>query len=81
MDCDFDSESDTPPEVTERANAAIAAIIPGKSKTQYERAYIQFREWCTTKNLLRISEKVLLASLDEKSAKLKPPTLWSTFSC
>jgi hypothetical protein len=39
MDCDYDSESDTPLEVTERANAAIATIIPGKSKTQYERAY------------------------------------------
>jgi hypothetical protein len=73
-------ESDTPPEVTERANAAIATIIPGKSKIQNERAYIQFREWCTTKNVVRISEKVLLAYLDEKSAKLKPPTLWSTFS-
>jgi integrase len=68
------------PEVTERANAAIATIIPGKSKIQNERAYIQFREWCTTKNVVRISEKVLLAYLDEKSAKLKPPTLWSTFS-
>jgi integrase len=33
-----------------------------------------------TKNLVRISEKLLFASLDEKSAKLKPPTLWSTFS-
>jgi hypothetical protein len=80
MDCDYDRESDTPPEVTERANAAIATIIPGKSKIQNERAYIQFREWCTTKNVVRISEKVLLAYLDEKSAKLKPPTLWSTFS-
>jgi hypothetical protein len=80
LDCDYDSESDTPPEVTERANPAISTIIPGKSKTQYERAYIQFREWCTTKNVVRISEKVLLAYLDEKSAKLKPPTLWSAFS-
>jgi hypothetical protein len=80
MDCDYDSESDTPPEVTERANAAIAIIIPGKSKIQNERAYIQFREWYTTKNVVRISEKMLLAYLDEKSAKLKPPTLWSTFS-
>jgi hypothetical protein len=68
------------PEVTERANAAIATIIPGKSKIQNERAYIQFREWCTIKNVVRISEKVLLAYLDEKTAKLKPPTLWSTFS-
>jgi integrase len=80
MDCDYDRESDTPPEVTERANAAISTIIPEKSKIQNERAYIQFREWCTTKNVVRISEKVLLAYLDEKSAKLKPPTLWSTFS-
>ncbi|KAH0815996.1 hypothetical protein GEV33_006794 [Tenebrio molitor] len=45
MDCDYDSESDTPPEVTERANAAITTIIPEKSKIQNERAYIQFREW------------------------------------
>jgi hypothetical protein len=80
MDCDYDSESDNPLKVTERANAAIATIIPGKSKIQNEKAYIQFREWCTTKNVVRISEKMLLAYLDEKSAKLKPPTLWSTFS-
>jgi hypothetical protein len=46
MDCDYDSESDNPLEVTERANAAIATIIPGKSKIQNEKAYIQFREWC-----------------------------------
>jgi hypothetical protein len=42
MDCDYDSESDTPPEVTKRANAAIATIIPGKSKIQNERAYTPF---------------------------------------
>jgi hypothetical protein len=70
MDCDYDSESDTPPEVTERANAAIATIIPGKSKIQNERAYIQFREWCTTKKCSK--------NIGESAFSLF--TLWSTFS-
>lgn len=40
----------------------------------------QFREWCKDKNVVKISEKALLAYLEEKSATIKPPTLWSTFS-
>lgn len=80
MDCDYSSESDTPSEVLETANAAISKLLPAKSKAQYEKTYIQFREWCATKNVVKISEKVLLAYLEEKSTKIKPPTLWSVYS-
>jgi integrase len=74
------SESDTPDEVSETANAALASLLPAKSKVQYEKAYNQFRMWCATKQVVKVTENVLLAYLEEKSKVLKPPTLWSTFS-
>ncbi|KAF2895479.1 hypothetical protein ILUMI_10697 [Ignelater luminosus] len=80
MDCDDTSDSDIPPEVAEIANAAISNLLPTKSKGWYEKAYTQFREWCIMKNVVKVSESVLLAYLEEKSRKVKPSTLWSTFS-
>src|SRR3978361_2388515 len=74
------SESDTPDEVSETANAALASLLQAKSNVQYEKAYNQFRMWCATKQVVKVTENVLLAYLEEKSKVLKPPTLWSTFS-
>jgi integrase len=78
-DCDS-SDSEVPREVAESAKAAISSLLPAKSKEQYEKSYTQFRQWCAIKNITKTSEKVLLAYLEEKSKKLKPPTLWSHFS-
>lgn len=80
MDCYDTSDSDIPPEVLETANVAISNLLPAKSKGQYEKTYTQFREWCVKKNVVKVSESVLLAYLEEKSTKMKPPTLWSIFS-
>ena len=38
------------------------------------------REWCTKKKVLKVSENVLLAYLEEKSRNIKPLTLWNMFS-
>ena len=75
-----DSEMDIPSKINEIANAAINNLLPVRSKNQYEKCYIQFREWCELKKVKKISENVLLASFEEKSMKVKAPTLWSTFS-
>lgn len=74
------SDSDTPPEVTEAATAAVSSLLPAKSRLQYEKTYNEFRKWCATKNVVKVSEKVLLAYLEERSTKVRPPTLWSAFS-
>ncbi|KAF2894221.1 hypothetical protein ILUMI_11946 [Ignelater luminosus] len=71
MDCYDTSDSDTPPEVVETTNGAISNLLPAKSKGQYEKAYTQFCEWCMMKNVVKVSESVLLAYLEEKSTKVK----------
>lgn len=71
---------DVPPDVREIANSAISNLLPAKSKQLYEKTYIQFRSWCTSKKVVKVSENAILAYLEEKSKKVKPSTLWSTFS-
>src|SRR6202042_2308406 len=75
-----DSDTETPQEITDAAKIVVSNLLPAKSKIQYEKVYIQFREWCNMKKVKTVSENVLLCYLEEKSKILKPPTLWSIYS-
>jgi hypothetical protein len=74
------SDSDDP-EITEAANAAIAGLLPKKSKEVYEHTYHIFSEWCKRKKWPRkVNENILLAYFVAKSKTVKSSTLWSTYS-
>lgn len=80
MDVDYDSGSDTPSDISEKANAIVSNMLPAKSKLVYEKTYEQFREWCDKKHVKKVSENVLICYFEEKSKIIKPPTLWSVYS-
>lgn len=67
-------------EILEAASAAMAEIIPSKSKERYENTYLSFQNWCNSKKVIQITEDVMLAYFMEKSKCYKPSTLWSTYS-
>jgi hypothetical protein len=74
------SDSDGP-EITEAANAAIAGLLPKKSKEVYEHTYHIFSEWCKGKKCPgKVNENILLAYFVAKSKTVKSSTLWSTYS-
>ncbi|CAH1381952.1 unnamed protein product [Tenebrio molitor] len=74
------SDSDDP-EITEAANAAIAGLLPKKSKEVYEHTYHIFSEWCKGKKCPgKVNENILLAYFVAKSKTVKSSTLWSTNS-
>lgn len=75
-----DYDVDTPQEVLDSANAAAFNLLPEKSKGIYKKTYDQFKSWCSSKNVSKITENVVLAFLGEKSKHIAPPTLWSTYS-
>lgn len=76
----MEMEEDIPFAITEVANNAIANLLPEKSKAQYENAYKQFKDWCSHKNVSKVSENVLLAYFEDKSKSVKSPTLWALYS-
>jgi hypothetical protein len=50
------SDSDEDSEIIEAANAAIAGLLPQKSKEVYEHTYRIFSKWCKGKKVSRKSE-------------------------
>lgn len=61
-------------------NVKTNNLVPQRSKALYEKAYSLFKDWCHAKKIDTITEDVILAYLEDKSKKVSPPTLWSTFS-
>lgn len=74
-----DSESDVPSDIEEAAQSALSTIIPKKSKSKYDLAYVKFSSWCEQKRITHLNEKVLLAYFQEKK-EMKSSTLWSLYS-
>lgn len=70
----------TPPEIRASAANVVTNLLPEKSRSNYEKQFQRFLDWCNTKNAQNISENVLLAYFDEESKKYKSSTLWSTYS-
>lgn len=73
-----DSESDC--EIDKAAEAALATLVPEKSRKIYEETYRKFDSWCAEKNVGNVEEKILLAYFSKLSSAYKPSTLWSTYS-
>lgn len=73
-------DDDLPFDVLEAARSAVSSLIPEKSSRQYESAYNDFMKWCGSKKVKNVSENVILAYLEYKAKKLRPPTLWSIYS-
>lgn len=70
----------TPPEIREIAENAVNNLLPTKSRSNYEKQYIKFEEWCKVKELHVISENALIAYFQLQCTKYKPSTLWTIYS-
>lgn len=80
MDKDEDLSS-TPPEIEKAVKiACVGGLLPAKSMRLYEVVYGRFKEWCLTKKVRSTTESVLLAYFSERSAQIKPTSLWSEYS-
>lgn len=77
---DLDLLNCTPPEMREIAEQATEGLLPQKSKQLYLRAYLDFKKWCNSKNVIKISENVLLAYFQEYSENKKASTQWAHYS-
>lgn len=74
------SDSEIDSDIENGAEAALATLVPGKSKKLYEETYKKFDSWCAEKNVGHITEKVVLAYFSKLSSIYKPSTLWSNYS-
>lgn len=70
----------TPPEMREIAEQVTDNLLPEKSKNIYMKAYLAFKNWCSTKNVFIISENVLLAYFQDYANGKKASTLWAHYS-
>lgn len=70
----------TPPEIRDLARDVELNLLPNKSRTVYELTYSKFMEYRQKKNVGSFSENVLIAYFSDLSKKMKPSTLWSTYS-
>jgi hypothetical protein len=62
------NDSDEDSEITEAVNAAIAGLLPQKSKEVYEHTYRIFSKWCKGKRCPgKVNENILFAYFVEKS--------------
>jgi hypothetical protein len=77
---DTDNISCTPPDIRAAALATGGNLLPEKSQTGYNNSYNDFKEWCKTRNVTKISENVVLVYFQEKSQNYKSSTLWSLYS-
>lgn len=69
-----------PQNILNRAEKVAQNLLPVKSKEKYEVAYEKFMEWRKTQRTNSFAEPVLLAYFDELSEKMKPSSLWATYS-
>jgi integrase len=74
------SEELTPEELKQVAVQALGDLIPRKSKEQYVKAELRFKQWLTSKNTNKISETTLLAYFKEMLAVKAPTSMWSEYS-
>ncbi|XP_065155416.1 uncharacterized protein [Atheta coriaria] len=64
----------------EIASTTFDQFLPTKSKEQYNRAYASFINWQQKSHPDSFSEKVLVTYFVLLAKKVKPPSLWSTYS-
>jgi hypothetical protein len=63
-----------------RAEEVMDKLLPEKSKRLYLKAYVAFKNWCSSKNVITVSENVLLAYFQHYANEKKASTLWSHYS-
>jgi hypothetical protein len=63
-----------------RAEEVMDKLLPEKSKRLYLKAYVAFKNWCSSKNVITVSENVRLAYFQDYANEKKVSTLWSHYS-
>lgn len=70
----------TPPELREIAENLNEKLLPEKSKHLYLKAYTTFKNWCSTKEVIKISENVVLAYFQDYVSNKKSSSAWAHYS-
>ena len=70
------------PELNSEAECVVVnnELLPAKSRHRYEQVYKLLIDWQNEKKCFSFSEKTLIAYFNEKAKKLKPSSLWTTYS-
>lgn len=80
-DSDSDIENNFDSDLEQAWAAGCSAVIPEKSRERYENTYRAFKQWCETKKISGMNEKIMLAYFVQRSEKLKAPgSLWAEYS-
>lgn len=61
-------------------NNAKGHLIPEKSKSVYLTSFDNFKSWQKNKNVVAISEEIIMAYFEDLSKTKAPSTLWSIYS-
>lgn len=75
-----DSMCLTPPDIKDEAKLVVENLIPRNSKEKYKLAYEKFVQWKISRKSKSLSENVFLAYFNDLSNKMKPSSLWNTYS-
>lgn len=75
-----DEVIDPDEEILRQAQEIINGLLPEKSAETYRTTYSHFITWVNSRQVVNITENVLLVYFYELSTKYKPPTLWTKWS-
>lgn len=70
----------TPPDLRQIAEDNLEKLLPTKSRQKYEKEYKYFQSWCNEKNVVNITENIMIAYFDNEGKGKKASSLWSKYS-
>ncbi|KAJ8913975.1 hypothetical protein NQ315_008967 [Exocentrus adspersus] len=69
-----------PEEILKEAASVASSLLPEKSSSGYEREYRDFKNWQQKNGVNGVTEDVLLAYMNQLSARFNPNSLWAKWS-
>ncbi|KAJ8910322.1 hypothetical protein NQ315_012328 [Exocentrus adspersus] len=69
-----------PEAILKEAASVASSLLPEKSSSRYEREYRDFKNWQQKNGVNGVTEDVLLAYMNQLSARFSPNSLWSKWS-
>ncbi|KAJ8913120.1 hypothetical protein NQ315_006038 [Exocentrus adspersus] len=69
-----------PEAILKEAASVASSLLPEKSSSRYEREYRDFKNWQQKNGVNGVTEDVLLAYMNQLSARFSPNSLWAKWS-
>lgn len=79
-DSENDIEEIIENDIEETAEKALSMLLPEKSKEKYQKAYDNFKQWCSEKKVTELTEKVMVAYFTTALTGYKSSSTWSIYS-